>query len=155
MTCPFCGELDTRVIDSRAAAGGDAIRRRRACDSCRRRFTTFERREKQRVLVVKRNGTREEFSAEKLLNSLLLACRKRPVTLETLEAEAERIEQALLDAGVSEAPSERIGALALEGLKRIDSVAYVRFASVYLEFQEVSDFQTLIENKRRPQEFAR
>lgn len=145
MKCPFCGFEDQKVLDSRGAREGEAIRRRRECLNCGRRFTTFEAPELPRLFVVKRGGERQEFSREKLLNSMLLACGKRPVAVETVRAAAERIERDLFKEYEDEVPSTVIGDIVMRELKNIDTVAYVRFASVYKEFASISDFREIVE----------
>ena len=145
MRCPFCGHLEHRVLESRVAKAGDAIRRRRECDSCKRRFNTFESSERARIFLVKRDGTREEFEREKLLRGLVVACRKRPVSYETLVDVVATIERELLDLGESEIQSDRVGKLAMSKLLEIDKVAYVRFASVYDQFSTPEEFLRLVE----------
>jgi transcriptional repressor NrdR len=145
MKCPFCGDLDQRVLDSRPARDGEAIRRRRECLKCERRFTTFEAPERPRLFVIKRGGEREEFQRDKVISSMLVACRKRPVTIEQLRAAAERIERDLLQRFEDEAPSRAIGDAVLEELREFDVVAFVRFASVYQEFNTVRDFRVILD----------
>ena len=147
MICPVCGCDDCRVVDTRAS--GDGIRRRRACQACGHRFTTFERVELRLPLVVKGDGRREPFLRDKVLLGLRLACRKRPVPAEALEQAAARVEQTVLTAG-AEVPSDAIGHQVLEELKGLDKVAYLRFASVYLDVQTPSEFQALLEPWLRP-----
>ena len=146
MKCPFCGKEDQRVLDSRPAREGEAIRRRRECGVCNRRFTTFEEPERPRLFVEKRDGTREEFSREKCFNSMLIACRKRGISVDILRASVERIERDLFQEFEDEAPTQTIGDKVLAELFEIDSVAYVRFASVYKQFDTVSDFQHIIDS---------
>lgn len=145
MKCPFCGYSDQKVLDSRVAREGDAIRRRRECLSCGRRFTTFEAPERPRLFVVKRGGERQEFSREKVLSSMLVACGKRPVPLETIREAAERIERDVFQEAEDEIPSTAIGERVMQELAAIDTVAYIRFASVYREFDSVSDFKKIVE----------
>lgn len=145
MRCPFCGYIDQKVLDSRPARDGDAIRRRRECSGCGRRFTTFEEPERPRLFVIKKDCSRQEFSRDKCLHSMLLACRKRRVVIEDLREAAERIEIDLIQQFEEEVPSSAIGALVLRELRAIDVVAYVRFASVYKEFETIEDFGRLIE----------
>lgn len=145
MRCPFCGFPEQRVLDSRPAIGGDGIRRRRECAQCNRRFTTHERAERPRLFVVKRDGTREEFSRDKCLNSMLIACRKRRVPIEDLRVAAERIERDLYLDADEEVSTNCIGDKVLSELSGIDPVAYVRFASVYREFETLTDFQQMID----------
>lgn len=145
MLCPYCGYDDQKVLDSRAAREGAAIRRRRECLRCERRFTTFEEPEKPRLFVVKRAGGREEFSADKVLNSILLACRKRPIPIECLREAAGRVEQSLFQNFEDEVSSTSIGDAVLKELFQLDEVAYVRFASVYQDFETISDFREIVE----------
>jgi transcriptional repressor NrdR len=146
MRCPFCGHDDQKVLDSRPAREGEAIRRRRECTRCGRRFTTFEEPERPRLFVVKRGGSREEFSRDKVLASMLIACRKRPVSMDTLRRAAEAVERDLYQLYEDEVPTSFVGERVMEELKRLDTVAYVRFASVYREFQTVSDFREIVES---------
>ena len=145
MRCPFCGFIDQKVLDSRPSREGDAIRRRRECLGCGRRFTTFEEPERPRLFVVKRGGAREEFSREKCLNSMLIACRKRPVSLDALRAAVERIERDLFQEFEDEVPTRAIGERVMRELHDLDTVAHVRFASVYREFETVRDFKEIVE----------
>ncbi len=138
MKCPFCGYHDSKVIDSRAV--DNRIRRRRECLQCARRFTTYESVETMPVIVIKKDQSRESFDRGKLLNGLLRACEKRSVSLETLERIADEIEADLLNSLEREVTSYRIGELAMEKLKKVDEVAYVRFASVYRQFADVQTF---------------
>lgn len=138
MKCPYCGYEDSKVIDSRPAE--DRIRRRRECLKCEKRFTTFEAVEHAPIVVVKKDGARQEFDREKLFNSLLRACNKRPVSYEAIEKAVDSIESTLLNELEREIPSSRIGELAMEKLRNIDDVAYVRFASVYRQFKDINTF---------------
>ena len=140
MLCPYCRETDSRVIDSRLASGGSVIWRRRACDSCTRRFTTYERVEQTLPVVVKKNGQREPFERKKVLRSFQIACNKRPVTPEMLEEQADSLERELAEAGEKEVPARVIGERVMARLKRLDEVAYVRFASVYKSFRDIDEF---------------
>ncbi|SIS51478.1 transcriptional regulator NrdR [Salimicrobium flavidum] len=140
MKCPNCGDKNTRVLDSRPIEEGDAIRRRRECDKCDFRYTTFERVEEVPLIVVKKEGTREEFSREKLMRGLIRACEKRPVAVEDLEAVTLDIEKELRNRGVSEVNSKEIGEMVMAHLSQIDEVAYVRFASVYRQFKDINVF---------------
>jgi transcriptional repressor NrdR len=140
MRCPKCGCQDDKVIDSRASREGATIRRRRECISCAFRFTTYEEVERTGLLVLKRDGRREEFSKEKLLSGLKKACQKRPIGPKVIEDLVERIVNEVTDKYEREVPAEFIGKLVMEGLRQIDDVAYVRFASVYRRFQEATDF---------------
>jgi len=150
MRCPFCGHIETAVIDSRVGDDGDFIRRRRRCESCDKRFTTFERRELIMPAVVKRNGSRHDFAVEKLRGSLALALRKRPVSTEQLDQAVNRIEENLLMRGEREVPTEQIGALVMAELHKLDKVAYVRFASVYKSFEDIGEFVQAIKEMQGP-----
>ncbi len=147
MKCPFCGNADTQVVETRIAEEGDFIRRRRQCASCEKRFTTYERPEVNFPAVVKKDGRRIEFERAKLRGSMNLALRKRPVSTEQVDKAIERIEEKLLNLGVREIPSSRIGELVMRELKKLDKVAYVRFASVYRSFEDVKDFTALIKTQ--------
>jgi transcriptional repressor NrdR len=141
MHCPFCGADDTKVIDSRLVADGDQVRRRRECQSCGERFTTFETAELVMPRVVKRDGTREPFNEEKLRSGMQRALEKRPVSTEEIEAGLSRIMHRLRATGEREVPSRTVGEEVMRELRSMDAVAYVRFASVYRDFQDVSEFQ--------------
>ncbi len=140
MKCPFCGAIDSKVIDSRPTEDGEKIRRRRECLSCKKRFTTYEIVETVPLMVIKRDHSREAFDRQKLLNGMLRACEKRPVSYQQLDAAVSNIEQALLNSYDREVTSMHVGELAMEQLKHIDDVAYVRFASVYRQFSDVNTF---------------
>ena len=140
MKCPFCGAIDSKVIDSRPTEDGEKIRRRRECLSCKKRFTTYEIVETVPLMVVKRDRSREAFDRQKLLNGMLRACEKRPVSYQQLDAAVSNIEQTLLNSYDREVSSMYIGDLAMDQLKHIDDVAYVRFASVYRQFSDVNTF---------------
>lgn len=140
MRCPACQYNGTRVIDSRPADDNREIRRRRECESCSYRFTTFERIEQTPLIVVKKEGTHEEFSRQKLLRGLVRACEKRPVELEVLEELVKALEKDIRSLGQSEVSSEKVGEMVLERLVLVDEVAYVRFASVYRQFQDIDVF---------------
>jgi transcriptional repressor NrdR len=142
--CPFCSHEETQVVETRESDEGDVIRRRRRCTHCDRRFTTYERPEIALPQVVKRDSTRDEFDEHKLRSSMMLALRKRPVSVEQVDAAIERIKDKLLTSGAKEVPSTRLGELVMRELKRIDKVAYVRFASVYRSFEDVDEFRQLI-----------
>ena len=137
MKCPYCGEVDSKVIDSRPTEDGEKIRRRRECLNCKKRFTTYEIVETVPLMVVKKDRSREVFDRQKLLNGMLRACEKRPVSYTQLDAAVDRIEQQLLNSYDREVSSIHIGDLAMQELKQMDDVAYVRFASVYRQFSEV------------------
>ena len=140
MKCPFCGYTDSRVVDSRPADDDSSIRRRRECLSCKQRFTTFEVIEHVQLVVIKSDGSRQAFDRSKLLNGLLKACEKRPVPLRRLEEIVDDIEQQLQNGLEREVESRRIGELAMDKLRSVDEIAYIRFASVYRRFQDISSF---------------
>ena len=144
MRCPYCSHDDTQVVETRESDEGDVIRRRRRCLACDKRFTTYERSEIALPAVVKKDGARVEFDPAKIRASMLLALRKRPVSTEQVDAALDRIQDKLLASGAREVPSARMGELVMRELKRIDKVAYVRFASVYREFEDVDAFRQLI-----------
>lgn len=152
MRCPYCNHNGTRVLDSRPVNDSQSIRRRRECESCHRRFTTFEVVEEAPLLVIKKDGAREEFSREKILRGLVRACEKRPVALETLERIVDEIEKELRNAGYSEVPSKDIGEMVMKHLYEVDEVSYVRFASVYRQFKDINVFvkelEELLENNK-------
>ncbi len=152
MHCPFCDNEDTRVVDSRLAMGGASIRRRRECTACKRRFWTFERYEIAPLLVVKKDGSREDFEREKVLNGVLRACQKRPVSYQILDDMVSALERDLRATGEVEVSSEVIGERVMEGLRKIDEVAYVRFASVYKEFKDISRFSEELNALRESRE---
>lgn len=149
MKCPFCNHTDTQVVETRVSEDADTIRRRRQCGSCEKRFTTYERPEVNYPAVVKKDGRRIEFERAKLLGSMNLALRKRPVSTDQVDAAIERIEEKLLNLGLREVPSNRIGELVMRELKKLDKVAYVRFASVYRSFEDIDEFKTLVDEVRR------
>lgn len=140
MRCPKCGLQDDKVIDSRASREGATIRRRRECTGCGHRFTTYEEVEHQGLMVLKRDGRHEEFSKEKLLSGIKKACQKRPISPKVMEDLVEKIMDEITNRYEREVPGEAIGKLVMEGLREIDDVAYVRYASVYRRFQEATDF---------------
>ena len=144
MRCPYCSHEETQVVETRESDEGDVIRRRRRCLKCDKRFTTYERAEIALPAVVKKDGARVEFDPAKLRGSMMLALRKRPVSTEQVEAAIERIQEKLLATAARELPSARLGELVMRELKRLDKVAYVRFASVYRSFEDVDEFQKLI-----------
>ncbi|MGH7773551.1 MAG: transcriptional regulator NrdR [Candidatus Binatia bacterium] len=145
MKCPFCHETENRVIDSRLSKDGNMVRRRRECLKCTRRFTTYERVEETMPLVVKKDGRRESYDRVKIVNGLKRACEKRPVSINTIEAIADRIERGLQERGDKEIPSSVIGEAAMRELHDTDQVAYVRFASVYRSFKDISEFMVELE----------
>ncbi len=140
MNCPFCGHIEDKVIDSRLSKDGDVIRRRRECLKCESRFTSYERIEEILPLVIKKDGRREPFDRKKILHGLEKACEKRPIGVETREALVVKIEKKLQELGEKEIPSSWIGGEIMDGLKGVDEVAYVRFASVYRQFKDIKEF---------------
>jgi len=149
MKCPFCSHSETQVVETRISEDGDFIRRRRQCGACEKRFTTYERPDVNYPTIVKKDGRRIEFERGKLLASMNLALRKRPVSIEQVDSAIERIEEKLLNLGLREVPSGRIGELVMRELKKLDKVAYVRFASVYRSFEDIDEFKTLVDEVRR------
>jgi transcriptional repressor NrdR len=153
--CPYCNEDNTQVVDTRENEEGDTVRRRRRCLACDKRFTTYERIELQLPLVVKKNGSRVDYDREKLQSSMMLALRKRPVAAESVAGALDRIEEKLVQLAQREVPSERVGELVMRELKRLDKVAYIRFASVYRNFEDVDEFSEAIrEVKTSPRSAA-
>jgi transcriptional repressor NrdR len=153
MRCPFCAHLEDRVVDSRTGKNGEIIRRRRECLKCQRRFTTYERVEEVLPTVVKKDGRREPFDRHKILSGLQRACQKRPVSATAIEGIVQEIENELLEVGEREIPSSWIGQRVMERLQGLDDVAYVRFASVYRQFKDISEFMSelkgLLDGKAR------
>jgi transcriptional repressor NrdR len=145
MKCPFCGHLETQVVETRLAEDGGFIRRRRQCGACEKRFTTYEKPEVNFPAIVKKDGRRIDYQREKLRASLNLALRKRPVSTEQVDSAIERIEERMLNLGIRELASHRIGELVMRELKKLDKVAYVRFASVYRNFEDIDEFKTLVD----------
>jgi len=146
MKCPFCGEIDNRVIDSRLSKDGNAIRRRRECLSCARRFTTYERLEETPVMIIKKDGRREIFSREKVRSGIQRACEKRNISMNVIEEFLEDLERDLRETGEKEIPSAVIGEMVMVKLHCIDEIAYVRFASVYREFKDINEFVSEVRN---------
>ncbi len=140
MKCPYCGNLDTRVIDSRPAEDNSSIRRRRCCDECGKRFTTYEKVETIPLIVIKKDDNREQYERSKIENGVLSACYKRPVSADAIKAAVDEIEIKIVNREEKEIPSSLIGEIVMERLKTLDPVAYVRFASVYRQFKDVSTF---------------
>lgn len=149
MKCPFCSHTETQVVETRVSEDGNLIRRRRQCGSCEKRFTTYERPEVNFPVIVKKDGRRTEYDASKLRGSFALALRKRPVGTEQVGAAIDRIEEKLLNLGLREIQSNRIGELVMRELKKLDKVAYVRFASVYRSFEDIDEFKTLVDEVSR------
>lgn len=152
MTCPFCGHLQDKVVDSRESKEGDVIRRRRECLACERRFTTYERIDEVPYMVIKKDGRREKFDRQKVLAGLLKACEKRPVAMGKLAEMVDEVESRLMESGDRELSTTSIGELLMERLRNLDKIAYVRFASVYRDFQDEEAFfnelKTMIRQKR-------
>lgn len=149
MKCPFCGHLETQVVETRLAEDGDFIRRRRQCGACEKRFTTYEKPEVNFPAIVKKDGRRIDYQREKLRASLNLALRKRPISTEQVDSAIERIEEKLLALPSREVASHRIGEMVMLELKKLDKVAYVRFASVYRNFEDIDEFKTLVDEVQR------
>ena len=145
MKCPFCGHLETQVVETRMSEDGDSIRRRRQCGACEKRYTTYERPDVSYPNVVKKDGRRTEFQRSKLMSSMAFALRKRPVSTEQLDNAVERIEEKLMSLGAREVPSTRLGELVMRELKKLDKVAYIRFASVYRSFEDIDEFKSLVD----------
>ncbi len=149
MKCPFCSNLETQVMETRLAEEGDTIRRRRQCVACEKRFTTYEKPEVNFPAIVKKDGRRIEYERAKLRASMNLALRKRPVSTEQVDSAIERIEEKLLSQAQREIASTRIGEMVMRELRKLDKVAYVRFASVYRSFEDIDEFKTLVDEVRR------
>lgn len=142
MKCPFCGDIEDKVIDSRQSPEGDVIRRRRECLKCQRRFTTYEHVEKSSAMILKKDGRREPFDKNKVLSGIVKACEKRPVSMEKMQQMVDEVERSLENKYEKEIPSKEIGEVIMRELQKIDDVAYVRFASVYREFKDVNQFMS-------------
>ncbi len=155
MKCPFCAHSEDKVIDSRESKDGDAIRRRRQCLACERRFTTYEKIDEIPYMVVKKDGRREKFERQKVLNGLIKACEKRPIPISKLAAIVDHIEGRLADSPERELPTTEVGEILMDELRQLDKIAYVRFASVYRDFQDeqafLSELQNLLSRRRSPQ----
>jgi transcriptional repressor NrdR len=149
MRCPKCGDVDSKVLDSRVSEDGKAIRRRRECYSCNYRFTTYEKVEETPIMVIKKNNERQVFNRDKILRGLIKACEKRPVPIEKIEDVVNKIEQKIRNSMVKEIKSSEIGNLVMKYLKELDEVAYVRFASVYRRFTDVSGFVKEVEKLKK------
>ena len=149
MRCPFCSHSETQVVETRIAEDGGSVRRRRQCSACEKRFTTYERPDVSFPAIVKKDSRRIEYERAKLLASMKLALRKRPVSTPQVDAAVERIEETLLNLGLREVASNRIGELVMLELKKLDKIAYVRFASVYRSFEDIDDFKTLVDEVGR------
>ncbi len=151
MRCPFCGHTEDRVVDSRIAQEGRAIRRRRECDRCGQRFTTYETVETLSLSVIKRNQAREPYDRSKLRKGLEIALKKRPISIKALDQLVLEIENEIMDMGKEEIPAQKIGEIVMSRLKEVDKVAYVRFASVYREFEDISEFADELEQLKKEQ----
>ena len=145
MKCPYCGHNDDKVLDSREIREGEGIRRRRECIQCTRRYTTYEQIEEVRLIVVKKDQRREQFDRSKIFKGMLTACEKRPVSIAQLESAVDEIERSLYNRGDKEVPSTEVGEMVIEKLKQLDQVAYIRFASVYRQFEDVTQFKELVD----------
>jgi transcriptional repressor NrdR len=152
MKCPYCGHLRDKVVDSRESKEGEAIRRRRECLSCARRFTSYERIDEIAYMAIKKDGTRERFDRQKLVEGLLKACEKRPVSMAAIEAVADRVEAVLQERAEKEMSTGDIGALVMDELRRLDKVAYVRFASVYRQFRDIGEFMNELKDLQNTKE---
>ena len=149
MKCPFCSHTESKVIDSRVSTAADVTRRRRECEKCTRRFTTYERVEEVLPLVAKRDGRREIFDRQKLLSGMRRACEKRPISLEQLETAVDQIERDLMEAGDKEVSATSVGERVMGALRKLDDIAYVRFASVYRSFRDLDEFRAELEKLAR------
>lgn len=152
MRCPFCGHLEDKVVDSRESKEGESIRRRRQCLGCQRRFTSYERIDEIPYMVVKKDGRRERFDRQKILAGLMKACEKRPVSMVQLEAVADRAEAMVQDSAEREVSADVLGGLIMKELRALDKVAYVRFASVYLDFKDVQEFMSELKDLLKTRE---
>ena len=152
MKCPYCGHLGDKVVDSRESKEGEAIRRRRECLECGRRFTSYERIDEIAYMAIKKDGTRERFDRQKLVAGLLKACEKRPVSMAAIEAVADRVEAVLQERAEKEMSTGDIGALVMDELRRLDKVAYVRFASVYRQFRDIGEFMNELKDLQNTKE---
>ncbi len=148
MHCPFCPNEETQVLDSRVSEDGRAVRRRRRCEKCDKRFTTYERIELTMPTLVKKDGSRVEYSRDKILSSMRLALRKRPVSSEAVDAAIAQLEERVIGLGEKEIPTSRIGELVMRELKKLDKVAYIRFASVYRSFEDIESFESALKELR-------
>ena len=149
MKCPFCANLETQVVETRISEDADFIRRRRQCVACEKRFTTYERPDVTFPAIVKKDGRRIEYKRSNIMGSMNLALRKRPVSTEPIDSAIERIEEKLLSLGLREVQSTRLGELVMRELKKLDKVAYIRFASVYRNFEDIDEFRALVDEVRR------
>jgi len=149
MKCPFCQNPDSKVIDSRVGKDGAMIRRRRECESCQKRFTTYERIEEMVPFIIKKDGRREPYDRAKIISGFQKACEKRPISVETIEKMVNDLEARLIESGESEVHSSRVGEMVMESLRELDDVAYVRFASVYRSFKDIGEFVDLIRDHEK------
>ena len=149
MKCPFCGAEDTKVTDSRDSSEAFEIRRRRECEKCQKRFTTYERIETHPLVIIKKDGRREAFSRDKVMSGIIKSCQKRDVSMEKMEEAGRAIENALRNEDKSEIPSPLVGELVAKALKKLDKVAYIRFASIYKDFEDVTDFEKEIKSIKK------
>ena len=149
MKCPFCGHLETQVVETRISEDADFIRRRRQCGSCEKRFTTYERADVSFPSIVKKDGRRTDYQRSKILGSMRLALRKRPVSTEQVDTAVEHIEETLLNLGLREVASSRLGELVMQELKKLDKIAYIRFASVYRSFEDIAEFKAMVDEVGR------
>ena len=149
MKCPFCGHLETQVIETRISEDAEFIRRRRQCGACEKRFTTYERPDVSFPAIVKKDGRRTDYQRSKILGSMKLALRKRPVSTAQIDAAVEQIEEKLLNLGLREVASSHLGELVMLELKKLDKIAYIRFASVYRSFEDIDEFKTLVDEVKR------
>ena len=152
MKCPYCNNLEDKVIDSRISRDGETIRRRRECLACQKRFTTHEKIEDTLPSIIKKDNRREPYDRKKILDGMKKACQKRPISIETLEETADRIEQALMERGIKEIESSQIGEKIMQELHGLDDVAYVRFASVYRSFTDITDFMEEVKDVLKKRE---
>ena len=149
MKCPFCGHLETQVVETRISEDAEFIRRRRQCGACEKRFTTYERPDVSFPSIVKKDGRRTDYQRSKIQDSMTLALRKRPISTEQVDAAVEHIEETLLNLGLREVASSRLGELVMLELKKLDKIAYIRFASVYRSFEDINEFTTLVDEVGR------
>ena len=149
MKCPFCGHLETQVVETRISEDAEFIRRRRQCGSCEKRFTTYERPDVSFPSIVKKDGRRTDYQRSKIMGSMTLALRKRPVKTEEVDTAVEQIEEKLLNLGLREVASSHLGELVMQELKKLDKIAYIRFASVYRSFEDIDEFRLLVDEVGR------
>ena len=149
MKCPFCGHLETQVVETRISEDAEFIRRRRQCGSCEKRFTTYERPDVSFPSIVKKDGRRTDYQRSKIMGSMTLALRKRPVKTEEVDTAVEQIEEKLLNLGLREVASSHLGELVMQELKKLDKIAYIRFASVYRSFEDIDEFRMLVDEVGR------